>query len=576
MKATSKSNMNKYSKNKSFIEKVKLHFDSQNVILLLLCLFIIFITCYPLIMIVVNSFYQEGAFTLRAYTEAFTSNGTYKALFNTFKLALGVLGLTWLLGGGLAFLCEKTDFKYKKIIRLLVFLSFTIPSYILSISWIEITSRGGYLNRILKIIFPNIDYSFNCYSLLASIIVLSIHLYPLIFFGISNALKKTGGILEKSGRLCGASSTYLLKTITLPLILPSFLSTGLLIISRTMANFGVVAQLALPVGKEVLTTRIYSAISELNLPLVCVLSILLMFISYLIFFITEKNTMKKSYYLKQTENSSTRNIIKLGKSKYFVNLLVFIFFLVCFIIPLITLLLSSFLKRWGLSIDFSNMTLNNYKFVLFENSLIKRAFLNSLVYGIFSASTACIIGCFIVYFYKHLQSKRTDLLMNVSQLPLSVPNMILAIGAIFAWIRIPFKLYGTKWIIIVTYIILFIPIVIKQLKGLAENIDNSNDMSARTLGVPIISRITKIFLPQIKRGITSGWIICFLIALREIPISLLLYAKGNETIGVMLFTIQSNSYGLEMTSAIAVIVIAISIVGNILIRKIGVRRLGNE
>lgn len=574
MKITSKSNMNKYSKIKSYMKEVKLHFDLQNVILLVVCFFIIFIVCFPLTMILINSFYRDGGFSIKAYIDAFTSNGTYKALFNTFKLAFGVLVFTWLLGGGLAFLCEKTDFKFKKAIRFLVFLSFTIPSYILSISWIEIMSRGGYLNRLLKIIFPNIDYSFNPYSLFASIIVLSIHLYPLIFFGISNALKKTGGILEKSGRLCGASSKYLLKTITLPLILPSFLSTGLLIISRTMANFGVVAQLALPVGKEVLTTRIYGAISELNLSLVCVLSILLIFISYFMFIITERSIRKKSYYLKQIENSNNKNIVHLGRVKYFIYLLVFLFFLIFLVTPLITLILSSFLKRWGLAINIQNMTLNNYKLVLFENSLIKRALLNSLFYGIFSASTACIIGCFIVYFYKHIQSKRTDILMNVSQLPLSVPNMILAIGAIFAWINIPFKLYGTKWIIIVTYIILFIPIVIKQLKGLAENIDNSNDMSARTLGIPVISRITKIFLPQIKRGITSGWIICFLIALREIPISLLLYAKGNETIGVMLFTIQSNSYGLEMTSTIAVIVIAISIVGNILIKKIGVRRLG--
>ena len=75
-----------------------------------------------------------------------------------------------------------------------------------------------------------------------------------------------------------------------------------------------------------------------------------------------------------------------------------------------------------------------------------------------------------------------------------------------------------------------------------------------------------------NKSVLSGWIVCFLIAIREIPISLLLYSKGTETTGVMLFTVQSNSYGLELTSTIAIVVIIISIIGNLLVRKIGLRR----
>ena len=70
--------------------------------------------------------------------------------------------------------------------------------------------------------------------------------------------------------------------------------------------------------------------------------------------------------------------------------------------------------------------------------------------------------------------------------------------------------------------------------------------------------------------------VSFLIAFREIPISLLLYSKGNETVGVLLFTIQSNSYGLEMTSTIAVIVILISIIGNIILNKMSEKRWMHE
>jgi iron(III) transport system permease protein len=145
--------------------------------------------------------------------------------------------------------------------------------------------------------------------------------------------------------------------------------------------------------------------------------------------------------------------------------------------------------------------------------------------------------------------------------------MILAVAAMFAWINEPFKLYGTGAIIIVTYVVLFIPICIKQILGGVNNIDPSLDFAAQTVGIRLMKRFNRIFMPQIKNSLIAGFIICFLISLKEIPISLLLYTTDTKTLGVMLFTIQSNSYGLEMTSTVSVVVIALSITGNIILRK---------
>ncbi len=568
--------MNKYSKanpNIQFkMERAKLNFDKQNLVLLISIILILFITGFPLLNIVKNSFTENGCVSINAYISVFTSLTTYKSLWNTLLVAAGVLVLAGLMGGSLAFLTEKTDFRFKKMIRFLVFLEFCIPSYIISVSWIQITSKGGYLHRIIKLFNPGFQYKFSPYSLWAVIIVLSIHLYPFAFFGISNALRRSSGVLEDAGRISGGSPYEVLRSISLPLVLPSFFSTGLLIFSRTMANFGIAAQLALPVGKAVLTTGIYKALSELDIPSLSVLSILLIAISYVFYFITERWIKSRTFYSNCTGDVRNRELISIEGKIGFIYPVIFVFFFIVLVCPLITLVLSSFMKRWGLELTIKNMTVNNYLLVLFKNDLIKRAFLNSFFYGILSASIAAGFAVLIVYFYKHVNSKLSRLLMTCSSFSLSVPNIILAIGAIFAWINPPFKLYGTKWIIILTYIVLFIPIITKQIKGLSENINPSTDLSARTLRIPVLRRILHLFLPQIIRGVVSGWIVSFLIAFREIPISLLLYSKGNETVGVLLFTIQSNSYGLEMTSAIAVIVIVLSIIGNILVNKIGEKR----
>ena len=537
---------------------------------------VIFIIGYPLYNIIRNSFISEGVLDFSAYGSVFTSLKTYKALLNTLIVAFGVLLLSGLMGGGLAFLVEKTDFRYKKQIRFLAFLEFCVPSYIISVSWIQITARGGYFHRILKLFNPDIPYAFSPYSFLAVIIVLSVHLYPLVFFGVSNALRKNNGVLENAARLSGAKPFAVFRSVSLPLVMPSLLSVGLLVFSRTMANFGVAAQLALPFGGEVLTTRIYKAISELDIQSLSVLSILLIAISYTLYAVSERWIRRRAFYTEDSAPASAFTLTKLGKKTWLANLAVSVFFALVLIIPLITLVVSSLMKRWGLAISAENMTLNNYATVLFQNAMMKRAFLNSLLYGTVSAGAAACIAVLVVYFYRFSRVKLTGLLMSVASLPLSVPNIILAVGAIFAWINPPLKLYGTKWIIMLTYMVLFIPICIKQLLGLSHSVSPSIDQSARTLGVPVLRRILRLFLPQVFRGVTAGFIISFLIAFREIPISLLLYSKGNETAGVLLFTIQSNSYGLEMTSTIAVMIIFISIAGNILVGKISEKRWIHE
>jgi len=59
-----------------------------------------------------------------------------------------------------------------------------------------------------------------------------------------------------------------------------------------------------------------------------------------------------------------------------------------------------------------------------------------------------------------------------------------------------------------------------------------------------------------------------MISLREIPISLMLYSTNQETVGVLLFGMQSQSYGLEMTSALSVVIVLIILLANYLNSKI--------
>lgn len=557
----------KISKNNSILNRLRS--QSETVIVFLLGILILTMVLYPFLLLIFKSFgitIQGGSFTTEKYLMIFQDKQTYNAFKNTIYTSVGVTIIATFIGGSLAWIVTRTDFPYKKIVEIIIFLAFTIPSHILAISWIELMGRNGYINNIVINFFRITDYKSKAYSLIAVILVMSIHLYPLAFMSIANALRKTDNSLEEAAIMSGASRFKAVRTITIPLIMPSIFSIGLLIFSRTMANFEVSATLALPIGKETLSTRIYSALANLDLSLAVAISVILVAFSIIVFGVNNICLMKKEFTV-VTGSSSLAKTVKLGKWKCIVVIIVFLFQAVTTIAPLATILVSSFLKKWGLNPVMSNFTLNNYKKIFFRQSMAGQAFKNSIFYGVIAASIAVFIGTVVSYIANSSKDKKSKVIELIASIPMVIPNIVMALAAILAWSNPPVKLYGTPWIIIVTYVVLFLPLVIKNVSGLIYNQDISLENAARMSGASKIKAIRDITFPMIKSGMQSGWIVCFLIALRELPISLMLYSQENQTIGVLLFNLRSDSGGLEMTSAIAVIVILFSTAGRLIINK---------
>ena len=89
-------------------------------------LFLILCLCiYPVVRIVINSTVLNGQFSLGNFATIFQASSSYVALINTTKMVGITLMGAWTIGMTLAFIREKTDFKYKKALDRMVFLSFT-------------------------------------------------------------------------------------------------------------------------------------------------------------------------------------------------------------------------------------------------------------------------------------------------------------------------------------------------------------------------------------------------------------------------------------------------------------------
>lgn len=530
---------------------------------------------YPLVVLILYSLgmsFNGISISGLAYQQTLTDVKTISSIYNTFYVAGGVSVLAIILGGGLAWMLTRTDLPWKGLIRWLVFLAFIIPSYIMAVSWIELLGRNGYVNRWLYNTWHWLEQPIDIYNLEGIILVMTIHMFPLVFLTLCSALRMNDMSLEKAARLSGAGPLKTMLTVSLPLILPSILSIGLLVFQHTMACFGVAAVIGLPTGNYILTTRIYSALNQLDLPVATASSIVLLLCSGVVF-LAYNWSLRKKKYINVSSHSQPPEVHSLGKWRIPVVIIVLATLSVTTVVPLGTIVISSFLKQWGMDLNMASLTLENYRAIFANDGLGLRAIRNSIIFGIAAASVASIIGVIVAWIANRTSVKGRKLMEFTATWPVAVPGTVLAVAAILAWINPPLKLYGTPWILVITYIAACLPFAVRSVSGPLQGIDLSLEHSARIAGASPGRAFWDISLPVITPNIRNGWIMSFLLVLREIPISILLYTTGFETIGVLLFNMRSDTGGLETVSAIAVIVIVITLIGNLLIEKVGKSRM---
>lgn len=522
---------------------------------------------YPLLLLFLDSFAAHEGFTVANYLKAFANRQNYVALANSLYTSAAATLLAVLIGVGMAWLITRTDIPFKRGFRGLIFLTFLTPPYIGTIGWIQLFGRAGYINTMLTQV---LGLSIELYSLEGIIAVMAVYFYPLIFWATANALERTDPTLEDAAASSGGTRWRVFTTITLPLVLPSILSAAALVFIHTISCFAVAAALGLPTRHYVLATRIYAALSHYDVQMACALSVILVLLSSGAFLL-QKAILGRGRYITTTSGSRKPEAVKLGRWRKPVTVALLSFTFFTAILPLLTIVSTSLLKAWGLPLTLQNLTLGNY-LAIFQNRLIGGALRNSLVFATFAAGAAALLSFLIAYISARTKLAGRGFLDLLATFPLAIPGPVLATAMILAWIRPPLALYNTPWVIIVAYIVAFTPFALRNLSGSLRAFDPALEEAAWASGASWLSGLRDILLPLLRPGMLTSFVLVFLMGLREIPLSLMLHTQGTETVGVVLFSFR-ETIGVETVSALAVVVILITVGGHLIVGKLGGRRI---
>jgi len=532
---------------------------------------LVVVVAVPVLIIFFNAFWVNGQFNLADTLKVLREPDTYTALLNSLFIASGVTVMSTIIGTFFAWLVTRTDLPFKPAMRVLFLVPFMLPSFIGALAWKMLLSpRAGYINRFLMDVVGLDGPVFDIYTFTGIMAVETMYLFPFVFIQVCGALERMDPTLEESARISGASLFTITRKITIPLVRPSILSGALLIMLYSMAHFGTVAVLGIEAGIFNIPTLIYEKIHQSagsfnSIRTGTVLATVLVITAALIMFIQSKVLSRGRYQI--IAGKSFRPVetkLRALRMPMLVFCIAYIGFTI--VLPTVTIFMVGGLKTYGLPFTAENLTLANYRYILFDWKLTRDAIWNSVTLGLAAALITMFAGVMISYVIVKMKVRGKGLLEFLGMLPFSVPGSVIALGVMLAWSgKFGINIYNTVWIILVAYIARYMAFSLKANSAALEQVHDSLVEAARASGAGMGQALRDIVLPLVRPGMFAAFFLIFLPALRELTVSVLLYGPTTRTIGVAIYTLNEDGetvYSAALAGiALMIIVTAQTLIG---------------
>lgn len=544
--------------------------DSKFMVIALSVLILLYFIVLPLAVLIIDSVVVDGHLDVSSYLTVYGQAVNMRALTNTAKISILVMILSVLITFPLAWLIGRTDLPGRKKFRTILVASYMIPPYVGAIAWTQLLNPDvGYLNALLKTIFSLSKAPFNIYTEGGFIWVLTLFYSPFAFITISRAMEKMDPTLEEASRVSGASPLRVLWDVTLPLMAPSILAGGLLVFIGAGSAFGIPAIVGMPGNIEVLTTRIVSFVymgNDSGIRNATTLAVSLMILANgLLFFMTW--FMGRKDYTTIGGKSTRPALVELGKWKGLATFLVAVYAFIAVILPLGSIVITSFMVSMSKGLSLDNFGFDAWIPVL-ENSQYLDCIWRSLGYAFIAATIGTILSLFVAYLSvkTHVKGRSLpDLLVMVGG---STPSVVIALALIITFSgNYGLNLYSTMWILIVSYLVKYMTMSVRTIAASLSQVSSSLEEAGLNSGAGWLRICKDIIMPLIAPSIVAGWFLIFMPSFYELTMSNLLYGSDTQTIGVLLYELQTYA-DTQNASVMSVIILIIVMVGNLILNKV--------
>ncbi len=479
-----------------------------------------------------------------------------RALGNSVSTALLSLVLAAPSSFLLAWWCVRSNAFGRVWVRRVMVFPYFIPPFLLAVAWISLSApRVGVLN----LFFPS--WNLNLYSWWGLVWVFAAAYFPILFSSFCRALEGFDPTMEEAARIAGAGSVRTLYHVTVPLLVPTILSSSSLFLMSVMSAFGIPALVGIPGRIPCLTTRIYERVRLGGVDGVLegfVLSLWLLALVLVLSGLSGWVVRRKQYRL-VSGKVARHSEFRLGLWRLPISgLMVGVTGLVV-AMPLAATIVSSFLSVAG---QMRGFTLRNYIY-LFNMPELPRAVLNSAWLSLLTGFICCGVGFCVTYFRDRTQYFGCSMLFQAAGLGFSLPGSIISLAVILSfgsgWGFESLALYGSPVLLLIAYCSKYLALSSQSLLPAMANIDHCLDDAARICGASWTGVLGRILFPLLRSTIVGLFVFTAVPVFTELTMSSLLVGPGTETVGTVLFQLQEYANPLSACSLASLLILGLAI-----------------
>ncbi len=509
--------------------------------------------------------------SINGLVNVFSDKMNFLAVYNSFTIGIMATIIAVVLGIFAAVAVKNMGRRLSKVTNALIWITFFMPSYVITQGWIISLQDGGIISQIFKLQSGWSKIFFTRYGVA---IIMGLRFFTYVYFGLQQALMNIGDELIKAGKIAGASKFKRFFKITLPLLTPAILAGASIAFAEGFGDFGIAAAITPNSHIPLLTYQIYSSLNQdpvdySNAACLSVIEIMVTTIAILLQFAIMR---KKSYITnpvvkskdKASENNKNHPVLITG---------IVILLLFSLALPLVSNVIASFWKVWANGISSTNWTLANYNKVMSLNSDGYNSIIRSIFYSILVTIIALPFALTVAYQLVFKKTKVSKFINVLNMSTIAIPGVVMAAGFVFAWnavwlIPLNLVLYGTPICLGMAYLAGALPYSIRLQTGALSTLPTNLIKSAKIFGANNSQIIFRIIVPLVSTTTISTFFMSFSGIMFELPAASLLYPAGQPPFSVVIqseFNNSNWSKGSALTIVGILIVFVVFIITKLLI-----------
>ncbi|ASN53365.1 iron ABC transporter permease [Sinomonas sp. R1AF57] len=517
---------------------------------LTLALVMIAITVASVGTVIVSMFVAQGSPAVSVLTDP----RTWQLVGATAIITSASTIIASLIGGGLAWLNERTNARMGIFSDILPLMSFLLPPVAGSLGYILLFApKAGYVNQAWRgflSLFGVIDAAplLDIYSWAGLIIVFSVYGVPFTYMMIAPALRMMDSGLEEAARMFGAGPIRTMFRVTLPAVLPAMGAGAFLWIWVSFSMVDIPLMIGTGARIEVLASRIVQLLAfsyPANRPGAVGLSLIITAVVLIAWFI-QSRILRASKHATVGSKGAKTAPVDLGRWRTPARMLVIVYSAVTILLPALALIYVSLAGTWRSGISLEGLTFNEFA-KIFSNPYTLAGLRNSFGLGLLTSTIVVLIAAIIALYVARAGSFTGRLVDAGIKLPATLGTVVLVVGMVLLFTGAPFHLGGTLTILLIAYTTLSLPNASVSADAAVAGVGNSLTEAARMSGASESRTFFRVIFPLLIPGLVGAWAAVFVRSVGDLTASSMLSGANNPVIGFQI--LEQSRYGSYATTS---------------------------